>query len=274
MSRHGAAVKARGWVEESTGCGSQIGVSSAKKTKPLITNKSVSQPHLTICKAPTNKQSPKKVAKPAKAKALTPKTRRELILRHREDAQRMARSMMRKWHAKIEREELDSAVDLGLCEAAMAFDPSRGVLFTTFLYYHLKGRIVQLITTRANSKKIALLLRTGICGEAISEEDQPEGGWMSLNCGQCAPGTQCHCNVILPDEQVLRAQIIQRSLGVCQELKGVEREVMLSLYVDGKDVREITGELGYSRSHISRIRMRAISKVRNAIGLEAMGIAA
>ena len=60
---------------------------------------------------------------------------------HRSYARAIAAEAAHKCGSWIERSELESAADLGLVEAANAFDPTRGVLFTTFSYYRIRGAV-------------------------------------------------------------------------------------------------------------------------------------
>ena len=203
---------------------------------------------------------------PAPRGGLTAKERQELTLAHRVDAQRMARSLVRRWHSRIETEELDSVVDLALCEAATSFDATRGTRFTTLLFYHLKGRLVQTITSRANAAKTAGSLRRS--STAWNENGSATEAADELRCVQCSPfsaSDSCECDDNRPDEAVLRKDIVDRCREAATRLRGLEREVMLRMYFADQEMSEITEALGYSRSHLSRVRMRALEKVRMAV---------
>ena len=56
-----------------------------------------------------------------------------LIMKNRVQGRKLACSMLRKWNCRLEIEEVDSLVDLSLCEAVKYFDPAKGVNFLTFL---------------------------------------------------------------------------------------------------------------------------------------------
>ena len=206
------------------------------------------------------------VPAPVARGGLTSAERQELTLAHRVDAQRMARSLVRRWHCRIETEELDSVVDLALCEAATSFDATRGTRFTTLLFYHLKGRLVQTITSRANAAKMSGSLRRS--SNAWKENGSSTEAADELRCMQCSPfsaGDTCDCDENRPDDVVLRKDIIERCREAASRLRGLEREVMMRMYFADQEMSEITEALGYSRSHLSRVRMRALEKVRMAI---------
>lgn len=203
-------------------------------------------------------EAPKRPAKPVKS-AETIARQQELAVQFRVDAKRIARSLIRKWRCRIEVEELDSVVDLALCEAASSFDPSRGTRFITLLYYHLKGRLIQTISARAHAA--AHLTRNTLSISTSEASSQPDTASAILEQKTFV------CNRPLPDEQILRRDIVARCLEACDRLRGLEREVIMRIYFQNQDMSEVTEALGYSRSHLSRIRIRALKKLQGALGL-------
>lgn len=182
----------------------------------------------------------------------------ELVLQFRIDAKRIARSFIRKWRCRIEAEELDSVVDLALCEAAVSFDPTRGTRFITLLYYHVKGRIIQTIAARANA------------ANHMSRFTIPAGADDSSGNKDAISALEQKifiCSRPLPDEQILQRDIVDRCAVAMTYLHGLEREVIERIYFQNQDMSEVTSALGYSRSHLSRIRIRALKKLQLALGL-------
>ena len=88
---------------------------------------------------------------------LTEFEKEDLITQSRLKARKLARSILRKWNARLDLQEVDSIVDLSLCEAAHRFDPSVGASFMTFLFYHLRGNLIRTITASANSNVLPAL---------------------------------------------------------------------------------------------------------------------
>lgn len=78
----------------------------------------------------------------------------KLILDHRENGRKLARSVLRKWRARLSLEEVDSIVDLTLCEAAKRYRPDKGACFMTFLFYHLRGYLVRAVASAANANNM------------------------------------------------------------------------------------------------------------------------
>src|SRR5262245_45487408 len=64
-----------------------------------------------------------------------------LVEAYQDYAHAIAAEVCRKLPSQLERSELEAAADLGLVEAAQAFDPTRGVLFKTFAYYRIRGAV-------------------------------------------------------------------------------------------------------------------------------------
>src|SRR5690349_3051107 len=90
---------------------------------------------------------------PSTTKAVEPQIRtlsdlerEDLITSSRLKARKLGRSILRKWNARLDLQEVDSIVDLSLCEAAARFDPSVGASFLTFLFYHLRGNLIRAIS--------------------------------------------------------------------------------------------------------------------------------
>ena len=88
-------------------------------------------------------------AKHKKIEVLTPYEREELVVTHRIKARKLARSILRKWHARLDIQEVDSIVDLSLCEAVRRYNPAFGASFITFLYYHMRGNLIRAVTDAA-----------------------------------------------------------------------------------------------------------------------------
>src|ERR1700747_1039075 len=64
-----------------------------------------------------------------------------LIEAHVPYAHALAAEVMRKLPPDLERKDIQGWAELGLVEAANAFDASRGVQFKTFAYYRIRGAI-------------------------------------------------------------------------------------------------------------------------------------
>lgn len=185
-------------------------------------------------------------------------TSEELILAYRVKARKLARSILRRWHSRIDQQEVESIVDLSLCEAVKRFDTTRGASFMTFFYYHLRGNLIRAISSAANQFTVPIAdqdssgnedsnwMNRGIIGgvNAADVADALNGGGPSS-----------------PDEQLLKQELIDLSLKACDNLEELERQVIRSLYLGEEQVAEVAKKYGYSRCHISRVKRRGLENL-------------
>lgn len=197
---------------------------------------------------------------------------RLLVLKHRTIARAVAKSMLKKWRAYSDEDELYSVVDLALCEAAINFDPQRGTKFSTWFFYYLKGRLVRELISKAVLEKQA--------GPGSSEKFRS----VPLDhLDECqVPGVQYQGDLTLavpfsssgiyyglrPDERLYRKQLWGMSRRAVERLSGVEKEVVHCVYREGKSLADAAEELGYSRAHVSRVHNKAIKRLRRTIRRE------
>lgn len=76
----------------------------------------------------------RKARRAAGAKGTSRRERTELVVGYRLKARKLARSILRRWHARLDVGEVDSIVDLSLCEAVQRFSPEKGASFMTFMF--------------------------------------------------------------------------------------------------------------------------------------------
>lgn len=194
----------------------------------------------------------------------------DLILAYRLKARKLARSILRRWHSRIEQQEVESIVDLSLCEAVKRFDTSRGASFMTFFYYHLRGNLIRAISSAANQFTVPL-------GDVDASGSDSVNSWMNrgLSGGVNAADVADALNgegPSSPDEQLLKRELIDLSLKACEELEDLERQVIRSLYLSEEQVADVAKKYGYSRCHISRVKKRSLEnlfdKLAGPLGLD------
>jgi len=194
---------------------------------------------------------------------LNGKERKTMILEYRVKARKLAYSLLKKWHCRIDQEELVSVVDLSLCEAVSRFDPERKTDFITFLFYHLKGNLIRSISTSARGGVLSLL-------EANGNEDSTSvlGGDLNqveaLDAVEALNGRERET----PDSCLLKKELITISRAACQKLGTLEREIIERIYLQGEQLQDVAEGLGYSRCHVSRIKKKALSDLKNSINDE------
>lgn len=176
----------------------------------------------------------------------------ELILEYRTKARKLGRSILRRWQARLDLEEVDSVVDLSLCEAVQRFDPSKGASFMTFLYYHLKGNLIRTVTAAAQANFVP--------GQEIETRKGEEPKTITaLDIVEAISGTDQRS----PDDLLLQKELIHLSKDACARLDPLEREVIERLYLQGEQLMKIASSLGYSRCHISRVKKKALENLQD-----------
>lgn len=179
-----------------------------------------------------------------------------LIVNYRIKARKLARSILRKWHARLDLEEVDSLVDLSLCEAAKRFNSRKGASFMTFLYYHLRGNLIRTIHYSATAN--AIPSDEG----GIGEDSDNNGGKNQRICNaNDVAEALCSTDYESPDNLLYRKELVKLSHAACARLDGLEREVIERIYLKGQQLMDIARSLGYSRCHISRVKRKALESL-------------
>jgi RNA polymerase sigma factor (sigma-70 family) len=189
--------------------------------------------------------------KKKKSRPLTDLQVEHLILNYRANARKLSRSILRRWRARLELEELDSLVDLSLCEAARRYDPNRGASFMTFLYYHLRGFLVRAVEAAANQNTVSTPM---LEMNDMQEFGNGEGG---TTASDEVAKALCNSETVMPDEELYKREVSGLSAVACSKLDSLEQEVVYRIFVLEENLVDIARTLGYSRCHISRVKKRA-----------------
>lgn len=194
-------------------------------------------------------------------RGLTDKQREALVLKYRMKARKLARSILRKWHARLDLQEVDSVVDLSLCEAVRRFDPSKGASFMTFLFYHLRGNLIRAVTYAATANLVPM-------GDALHDdkeqrvEDGTAGSFATADeVAQALSGQE----YLSPDEALAKKQMGELSRQACDHLDPLEREVIERIFMHEEQLMDIASSLGYSRCHISRVKKKALETLGSSL---------
>jgi RNA polymerase sigma factor (sigma-70 family) len=187
-----------------------------------------------------------------------------LIVKYRLKARKLGRSILRRWHARMDLDEVDSIVDLSLCEAVKRFDPAKGASFMTFLFYHLKGNLVRAVATAAASNTIPVF--------NADENEAPVGEpshlfghqFRAMNSTEVAEAVVSQDSP-LPDEMLWRKELHGKSSIACEKLDPLEREIIKRIFLQEQQIMDIAATLGYSRCHISRVKKKALETLYNEL---------
>ena len=176
-----------------------------------------------------------------------------LVLSFRTKAQKLALSILRKWHARLPLEELFSVVDLSLCEAARHYRPEKGASFITFLYYHLRGNLIRAVTDAATAHAAP--------AAQANADGSEERLCTAIDIAESLTSTDFE----MPDESLYRKELIRIIREACERLESVEREVIERLFLDEELIMDIAASMGYSRCHVSRIKKAAMENLQEAL---------
>ena len=194
---------------------------------------------------------------------LTPLQQEALIVKYRLKARKLGRSILRRWHSRMDLDEVDSLVDLSLCEAVKRFDPLKGASFMTFLFYHLKGNLVRAVASAAAAS--SLPVRLAEFGEAFSDEFDAESPIAhGMNAVEIAEAVTSQDSP-MPDEALWKKQLNDCSSLACGKLDELEREIIKRIFVHEQQIIDIAAALGYSRCHISRVKKKALDTLHDEL---------
>lgn len=204
-------------------------------------------------------------AKKASSKP-SPVQQEALIVKYRLKARKLGRSILRRWHSRMDLDEVDSIVDLSLCEAVKRFDPAKGASFMTFLFYHLKGNLVRAVSTAVATSSIPVFNQDEVNLPSGEPEHLFGHQFRPLNSSEVAEALASQ-DVPLPDELLWRKELHSQSSLACDKLDPLEREIIKRIFVQEQQIMDIAASLGYSRCHISRVKRKALETLYDELSL-------
>jgi RNA polymerase sigma factor (sigma-70 family) len=229
----------------------------------------------TFAKVERKAKEPRKVInlfeghRARRSPGLTEEARTELVLTYRIKARKLARSILRKWHARLDLQEVDSIVDLSLCEAVRRYNPTKGASFMTFLFYHMRGNLIRAVTTAATANTLPSAEGQGRQLESTATSNAVIA--RGINAMEVAEALSSQ-EFVSPDESLLKKQVAHLSEVACSQLDPLEREVITRIFINEEQLMDIAHSLGYSRCHISRVKKKALetlySHLAPTLGME------
>ena len=190
---------------------------------------------------------------------LTEEERHSLVVKYRLKARKLSRSILRKWHARLDLQEVDSVVDLSLCEAVRRFNPSKGASFMTFMYFHLRGNLIRAVAGAVQDSVIPSFEDQEVTGYAAQVDDSSTSQVQAR-----APKIADIVSALYgdgqttPDDDLYKTQVAKIMTSAIRRLDKLEQEVIERLYFHEHPLLDIADSLGYSRCHISRVKKRAL----------------
>ena len=215
-----------------------------------------------------------------------------LIEQHRSYARALAIKVMRTLPPSVELSDLVAYGEVGLVEAAERYDPRRGVAFSTFAHYRIKGAIYDGLRemgyfARQGGARVRWVANASdVVQSAVDDEahDAPSGA--AANVEDEIAAAQSLIDALIPvyllslgsdavpeivDQHALTLeQIEQRELfglvmDALRELSEDEQELIGSLYFKHVSMTELAARQGITKSWISRLHTRAIKHLRDLL---------
>ena len=215
----------------------------------------------------------------------------------------VARQLGRRLSDKVDHDELVSAGILGLMSAMTAFDPGRGLAFSTFAVPRIRGAILDELrrqdhvprSVRRKTRDIETArqsLAARLCRAPDDDELAAELGvsratlwkWQSdvesavrlpldrppRTRGETSPSSLLDTLHTEPsdavDEQIGRDEEIALLRRAILDLREQERTVLGLYYFEGLKIHEIAQMLGVTDSRVSQVRSKALSRLRTLVG--------
>jgi RNA polymerase sigma factor for flagellar operon FliA len=217
-----------------------------------------------------------------------PASDQAFIEEHRALVVGLASKLRRQLDLSTDVEELAAFGFAGLVEARQRFDPSKGVQFSTFAYYRIRGAILDGVRKMAYLPRRAYArLRAAESADAVTEplgearaadprarqssdrvvadlDDalaKLTAGYVMSAVGQNeddAPPEN-------PEEELLGRELRKKIRGAIDVLPERERALVVGFYFDERRFDEVAAELGISKSWASRLHSKALERIREAI---------
>ncbi len=191
----------------------------------------------------------------AKTRPLSAAAREDLVMRYQIKARKIAFSILRRWNCRLDLNEVHSLVDLSLCEAVNRYNPAMGASFLTFLFYHLKGNLIRTITSITKINSVPLYDIDSQFAGRDDEDGSLEG--RAISAVEVADALSNRENM-LPDEILMKKELLATSLEACNKLDKLEREVLFRVFLNEEPLQDVASSLGYSRCHVSRVKKKAL----------------
>lgn len=205
---------------------------------------------------------------------LTEELRNQLVEEHLYLVRAIARKILVGLPSHVDLEELEGVGRLGLLEASRRFDPSRGVLFKTFVYYRIRGAILDSIRKSVwftGTPEPGVTMQAGI--HDLQEEEFLEGGYGDdggdlehmIGRARGMVGSAVIARLIAPGPSPLEERAMKRVrellLGQIRKLEEKERRLVEAYYFENQTLEEAGAMLGLSKSWASRLHARALRRL-------------
>jgi len=199
-----------------------------------------------------------------------------LVESHLGYAHAIAAEILKKLPARVDRADVERAAEFGLIQAANAYDSSRGISFTTFAYYRIRGAIYDDLRQAWRTSKFEEAVNAYMIdySSAPVSAAGPEAEYreirritshivtsylLSLDSLRCEPDSR---STESPLQRVLRKERHRQLQEALRRLPEKNRKVIESYYFAGLSFEQIGRDLGFSESSAWRIHAKSLEMIR------------
>jgi RNA polymerase sigma factor for flagellar operon FliA len=202
----------------------------------------------------------------------------------------IARGIHRSFPSYIELDDLIGYGQVGLAQAARDFDPQRGIQFSTFAYYRIRGAILD------GANQMNWLKRSTRAGDAY---DRMSGDVLGTDAADSAAGTGTADDAAwlrdvggklgmvfllsqagddpdhrvevadqeadMPLESLLDDELKRTLRTLIDELPADARQLVRGTYFEGKTLKEAGEQLGISKAWASRLHARSLDQLARGL---------
>lgn len=192
--------------------------------------------------------------------------------------------------ASLPFEELESAGMQALVEAALSFEVGRGVKFTTFAWYRVRGSMLDLVRQRASDRRSTIFFsaRAAACGAAASLQEASDSlafaddevcaaelsALVDGIASAYAFGAVVEATRRLGEEasadRLDWKRAIEALRGCMAALPAQDREVIQVRVLDEATVDEVAARLGISSGTVKRRYTRGENALRACLAAKAL----
>ena len=215
-----------------------------------------------------------------------------LIEQHRSYARALAIKVMRTLPPSVELSDLVAYGEVGLVEAAERYDPRRGVAFSTFAHYRIKGAIYDGLRemgyfARQGGARVRWVANAGdVVQSALDDEVHDAPGGAAATVEDEIAAAQTLIDALIPVyllslgsdavpeivdqhaltlEQIEQRELVRLVFDALRELSEDEQELIAALYFKHVSMTELAARQGITKSWISRLHTRAIKHLRDLL---------
>lgn len=216
--------------------------------------------------------------------------RQRYVEQYQPYVRKLAVQTFQKLSGKFDLEDLIAYGTLGLVEAAERYNPQRGVTFVTFAHYRVKGAIFDGLRQmglppRTISKQISrfeqnasALLQSAVDDETGETPVQVEDEVRSVETlidnlipayllsldSEEVKGVP-DANAVSAQEELENAELVRLVREILEDLPEQERELLEAIYYKQVSMTELAASKGITKSWVSRLHARAVSRIRDKL---------